>query len=249
MSSQKMSPNLLSVAIITFQEEDRILRCLESVSFADEIIVLDSGSTDKTRALAKEYGATVFTKEFEGHTQQKNMALSYCTHPWILCIDADEWLSPQLSSLIQLWLSQPQKSNGLTLCRRSLWLGHKTKYGLFGFDYPIRLIRSGKGYWGGDNPHDTLIVEGDVHRTSEVLWHDPYRSFEEHLETIRRYTRISSQAQKGGVLDLVFRPPAHFFKAYILKLGILDGPIGLLLAILGSYYVGLKYFRCCMRSS
>ena len=127
--------------------------------------------------------------------------------------------------------------------RKNLWVGRETQFGVFGCTNVLRLVRSEHAKWFGQNPHDQLEVTGNVDRCSNVLWHDPYRSTSEHLQTIDRYATIASKSLKPSVVSLLFRPPAHFVRAYLLKLGFLDGVLGIILAVLGSYYVWLKNWR------
>lgn len=237
----------LSVAIITFQEADRVERCLRSVQFADEILVVDSGSTDQTQQIARDLGARVVVHPFEGHIEQKNIALSECTHDWVLCIDADEWLSPELGQAIQHWLRTATGSKGLKMIRRNLWLGRMTHFGVFGKASVLRLVSKSKAQWVGANPHDQLSIQGETEQIEGILWHEPYRSYQEHLQTIERYAEIASRELQPSIWRLWTHPPAHFVRSYILKLGFLDGGVGLILSILGSYYVWLKYWRAWRR--
>ena len=233
----------LSVAIITFQEADRIVRCLKSVQFADEVVVVDSGSTDQTKHLALKMGVKWIEHPFHGHVSQKNLALSHCSHDWVLCIDADEWVSPMLADGIQNWLRVNQSASGLKVIRKNLWLGRLTRFGVFGQATILRLVKKSKATWDGQNPHDYLTVDGVVEESPAVLWHDPYRSFQEHIQTVDRYAAIASRSLQPSLWRLLVRPPSHFLRAYVLKLGFLDGFVGLILACLGSYYVWLKYWR------
>lgn len=239
----------LSVAIIARDEADRLPDALASVAdLAAEIVVLDSGSTDDTVALAQAAGARVERTDWPGHVAQKNRALAACTHRWVLSIDADERVSPELAASLRQALQQQPDVVGFELTRLSWWQGAPIRHGTWYPDRRIRLVLRDAALWGGHDPHDRLSVSGPTARLTGDLHHHPYRSLSEHLSVIDRYTEIAAQAlaragRRAAWWDVALRPPLHIVKALLLKMGFLDGVRGLCLAWLGAAYVALKWGR------
>ncbi|MFT5683142.1 MAG: glycosyltransferase involved in cell wall biosynthesis [Myxococcota bacterium] len=238
----------LSVVIIARNEEDRIAEAIASVSFADEVVVLDSGSTDATPALARSLGAKVVETDWPGHVAQKNRALSHAAHTWVLSIDADERVSPALAASIQTLMARAPAADGYEMSRLSWWMGAPVRHGTWYPDRRVRLFRRDRAAWTGIDPHDIVAVEGAVERISGDIIHHPYRSLSDHLSTIDRYTarHVEVARQRGvtaGWWDVVLRPPLHFVKAYLLKRGFLDGMRGWCIAGLGATYVLVKWTR------
>ena len=239
----------LSAVIIARNEEDRIADAIESVSFADEIVVLDSGSTDDTVALAKAAGAHVVETDWPGHVAQKNRATQTATHDWVLSIDADERISPALAEIIQAIRVNGPKADGYRFPRLSWWQNAPIRHGTWYPDCKIRLFDRRKSQWTGCDPHDHVEVNGViVTEKSAAIHHRPYRNLSEHIQTMADYTQAwAESAGANGVRahwwDLFLRPPLHFLKAYLLKVGFLDGYRGFALAWLGSTYVFIKWLR------
>lgn len=244
---------MLSLVVIAKDEADRIGACLASVPLAAETLVLDSGSTDGTPEVAEAAGARVIHTDWPGHVAQKNRALAEATQPWVLSLDADERLSPEACAALERALAAPGDAVGFSFPRCSVWLGHPIRHGRWYPDRKVRVVRTGRGRWGGDDPHDRLSVDGPVRRLSGDIVHLPYRRLGEHLSTIDRYTRIhaASLAARGVRArwwDVALRPPLHFVDAYLLRRGFLDGAPGLALAGLGSTHVLLKWGRLWLRT-
>lgn len=238
---------MLSAVIITRDEADRIERAVRSVAFADEVVVLDSGSTDDTVARARALGARVEVGDWPGHVAQKNRAMAMCQGPWVLSIDADEWVSEALQRAILQALRAPV-ADGYRVARRNRWLGRELRGGRWYPDRRVRLVRMERSRWKGTDPHDQLDVDGTVADLEGDLYHEPYRSLAEHLLTVDRYSRIGAEAaraagRRAGWLDLAVRPPWHFFRAYVLEAGWKDGVAGLVLAALGATHTLLKWAR------
>jgi glycosyltransferase involved in cell wall biosynthesis len=239
----------LSACIIAQDEESRIRGCLESVGFADEVVVVDGGSRDRTAELARELGARVVTHPFDGHVEQKNRALGAAVHPWALCLDADERLSPELRAEIErLRREGPGDAAGFTFPRRTQYLGRWIRHGGWYPDRKLRLFRRDRGRWTGTNPHDRVEVDGPVRALSGDLLHFTYRDLSHHLRTVDAYTTIAAREKhrKGERFRrgaLVFRPAGKFLRMYFLRAGFLDGLPGFLLAVTGAYYVFLKYAK------
>lgn len=239
----------LTVAIIVRDEADRLPDAIRSVQgLAAEVLVLDSGSTDDTVAVARGLGARVLELDWPGHVAQKNRALDAARHPWVLSIDADERLSPDLARAISQALAREPEVDGFEISRLSWWQGAPIRHGTWYPDRRLRLVRRARARWGGNNPHDRLSVQGARSRLPGELWHHPYRSLSEHLVVIDRYTAIAAEALAGEgrrarIWDLVLRPPLHIVKALLLRAGFRDGARGLCLAGLGATYVLLKWGR------
>lgn len=244
---------MLSLVVIAQDEADRLGRCLDSVPCATERIVVDSGSTDATRAVARAHGARFVRADWPGHVAQKNRALGLARQPWVLSLDADEWLEPEAAEAIARVVADPPLHvDGFRLARCNHWLGRPIRHGRWYPDRKLRLVRRGTARWEGDDPHDHLVCRGTVQDLPGDIGHVPYRSFGEHLSTIDRYTSISAATLDGrGVRarrrDVVFRPPLRFVDGYLLRQGFRDGGAGLVLAGLGAAYTGLKWGRLWRR--
>ncbi len=231
---------MLSAVIIARDEADRIEDAIRSVAFADECVVLDSGSRDDTVARARALGARVIETDWPGHVAQKNRALAEARGDWILSIDADERVTEPLRAAILAALAAPA-ADGYRVARRNWWLGHRLAHGHWYPDRRVRLARRDRARWGGEDPHDVLIVDGRVADLPGDLDHHPYRSLAEHLATIERYSAIG--ARRGSWLDVLVRPGWHFFRGYVLRRGFLDGVPGLVVASLGALHTLLKWSR------
>jgi glycosyltransferase involved in cell wall biosynthesis len=249
MDPEGKGPARLSVCIIAFNEEERIGDCLASVRWADEIVVVDSGSTDRTRAIAADAGARVIERPWPGFVAQKNFALEQATGDWVLCVDCDERVSPALAEEIRRVLAAPPADvDGWSMPRKTHYLGRWITHGGWYPDRKVRLVRRGRARWGGVDPHDRLFADGRVAPLGGDLHHYTYRDIADHLRTIDRFTTIGAgelhaRGRRGALLPLLFHPAGKFLRMYLLRLGFLDGAPGLLVAVLGSYYVFLKYAK------
>ena len=237
----------LSAAIIAFNEEDKIADCIKSVSFADETIVVDSHSSDRTREIAESLGAKVIEKVWPGHVEQKNFALSAASNKWVICIDADERVSQKLREEI-VSVMQNLQCDGYAMPRKvfyiNRWINHCGWYPA----RKLRLVKKSAARWGGVDPHDTLMVEGAEKKLLGDLYHLSFDSIYDHFKTIDHFTRVSAQeAHKDGrrasVIDVTLRPAFTFFKMYLLKLGFLDGAPGFIVCVLSAFHTFTKYDR------
>jgi len=238
----------LSVTVITKNESKHIRTCLESVKWADEIIVLDSGSTDDTVAICREYTDKVFGTDWPGFGMQKNRALQRATCDWILSIDADESVTETLHREIEEAIEQPGISVAYQIPRRSSYCGRFMNHGGWWPDYVVRLFRRGHASFSEDLVHERLIVQGAMGRLINPLLHDAFSNLEEVLETTNAYSsagaRLLWQRRKtssltGAVLHGIW----SFFHTYIVRAGFLDGKKGFMLAVSngeGTYYKYLK---------
>jgi glycosyltransferase involved in cell wall biosynthesis len=244
----------LSVTIITFNEEKNIGRCLQSViPVADEIVVVDSFSTDGTEAICREYNTRFIKENFRGHIQQKNYAVELAQHEFVLSLDADEELTPELVNSI-LNVKQNPTAQAYSFNRLSSYCGTFIHHGTWYPDRKIRMWNKHKGKWGGENPHDRVIMgEGiGTHRLSGDLRHYTYHTIAEHLAQMNKFSDIAAaEAFKKGkrarvFFHLVLNPFYAFVKSYFIKAGWLDGSAGFQVAISGAYYRFLKYSKLRM---
>ena len=238
----------LSVTIVTLNEERNIRDALESVKWADEIIVVDSGSSDKTVDICKEYTDKVFYNAWPGMNAQKAFARNLTSWEWLLNIDADERISPELAVEIQDVLKKGGNCDGYFVPRKVYYLGRWIDHSGWYPDYKIRFFRTEKGKWAGIDPHDAVVVDGKVGYLKGNLYHFTYESIEDHISTMNNLTSVAAREyqkrnKKGGILSLVARPPMAFLKKYILKQGFRDGLPGFIIAISSAYYVFLKYSK------
>ena len=238
----------VTLCVITRNEEDRIEACLESAPFVSEVVVLDSGSTDRTREIAAAAGARVDVHEFDGHVEQKNRAIDLSETGWVLCLDADERLSPELAASIEGALGGDDLPDAFSMPRRTFYLGRWIRRGGWYPDLKVRLFRRDRARWGGVNPHDRVVVGGPVRRLEGDILHYSYRSLSDHLAQIDLFTSVAARemvkrGRKFRLHRLLLHPPGKFFRMYFLKLGVLDGFAGFAVAVLGSFYVFLKYLK------
>jgi len=243
----------LSVCIITLNEEANIVRTLKSVEgIADEIIVLDSGSTDSTLALAQAHGAKVFTEPWKGFAAQKNSALAKATGEWILSLDADEEVSQELGAAIRTLLKSahaPQFA-GYKMNRRNMYLKRWLKHACYYPDSKLRLIRRGSAEFELRAVHEDMKMPGPLGHLSGDLLHHAYPTLESFIDHANRYSSLGAQMvvdEKGRVgfsfINIVLRPLVRFLYSYIFRLGFLDGREGLLVLMTHAGYVSWKYAK------
>ncbi len=242
----------ISASIICYNEEKNIARCLESVKWADEILILDSFSTDKTLEISRKYTDNIHQHIFDGHIQQKNRAIALCANDWVFCIDADEAVSPGLQKSILGIDINKTAFNGFAVPRKVFYLNKWINHGGWYPDYKIRFFNRKYGYWGGVNPHDTVIVKGDTKKLNGDLLHYSYTDITAHLNQVNKFTDIMSAeygklGKKPSIINLTLRPFFKFIKMYFLKLGFLDGKRGFIIAVIASFYVFIKFVKLLER--
>jgi len=236
----------LSLAVMSFNEEANIRRTLESaLSLADEIVVVDSFSTDRTVEIAKSLGARVFQEPWKGYIDQTNSCLEKCRGEWLLCLDCDEVITPELQESIRQALARPI-AEGYTLNRRTFYLGRLLRYA-WQPDRKLRLARrDAKLRCEGSNPHPVLKLEGQIARLSGDLIHYSYKDFGAHMAQTQNFARQGAesyyrQGRSANWFDLFCRPPFAFFRRYFLRGAFLDGVPGLLASFSSAVYVYMKY--------
>jgi len=239
----------LSVAIVAMDEEANIGRTLASVRWADEIVLVDSGSKDRTCDIAREHGARVIVEPWRGFVAQKQYALDLCTKDWILLLDADEEVEPALADEIRSVLSANPTVAGFWIPRKNFFLGRWIKHGGFYPDPKLRLVRRSAGQFEERLVHEDLRVDGTTASLRHHLLHHAYPTIEDYLEHMNRYSSLGAEmavakgARGFSFLDIVVRPRLTFLYNYLLRLGFLDGREGLLLHMYHAQYVSWKYAK------
>jgi glycosyltransferase involved in cell wall biosynthesis len=238
----------LSVIVITRNEEDMIGRCLASVAWADEIIVLDSGSTDRTVALCRQSGARVVETDWPGFGPQKNRALDHATGTWVLSLDADEYLTQEAQAEIQAVLAPGPKTDAFRMPRLSSYCGRFMHHGGWYPDYVTRLFRRGHARFSDDLVHERLLVSGPIETLREPLRHETYRDLEEVLRKVDDYSSAGAamaaqSGQRGGVTLALAHGLWSFVRTYFIRKGLLDGAEGLMLAISNAETTYYKYMK------
>ena len=241
-------PPLLSAILIVHNEEAHLGACLASIrEIADEIVVLDDGSTDATVAIAQQQGARVAVRPFDDFGRQKQAALAMATGTWILSLDADERVTPALAREIAQVVRRADAADGYRLRRTMIYLGRRLRFGGAGSEWILRLARRERARFAPLAVHEHLIVDGRTERLSGGLDHIKYRSLREHLDTINRYTELAAgrkrEAGRRFSIVHVLRIPWEMFSRLVLRLGILDGPAGIIHAAMAAFYAFVQYAK------
>jgi glycosyltransferase involved in cell wall biosynthesis len=240
--------NSLSVAIIAKNEADRIEHLLISCAFANEIIVVDSGSTDGTQTICEDAGARVIFNEWPGYVAQKQFAMEATFSEWILCLDADEEVSPALvKEIIKAMEDAGSEVCAFSMPRLSRYLGRWIRHGGWYPDRKVRLIRRGSGTWQGVDPHDKLVVTGEIRQLKNPILHHVYRGISDQVATINNFSEIYAEqgSYRGGwfVVAGLFHAFGKFVECYFWKLGFWDGIPGLIIAVNSAWYTFLKHAK------
>jgi glycosyltransferase involved in cell wall biosynthesis len=243
----------ISIVLITHNEEANLPRTLESVmplvgGGGGEIIVVDSGSGDRTLEIARSFGSKVFVEPWKGFAGQKNSAMNKASGDWVLQLDADEALEPQLAEEISSALKASPSINGFWIPRKNLFLGRWIKHGGYYPDPKLRLVRRGGGHFEEYGAHPTMKVDGPTGRLKHPLAHNAYPTLRGYIDHMNSYSSMGAELattrRRGfSVLDIVVRPALTFMYNYFLRLGFLDGREGLLLHLYHSVYVSWKYSK------
>ena len=244
----------LSACIITYNEADRIDDCVRSVGFCDEVIVVDSHSTDATRELAVARGARVIERDWPGYRSQKQFAVAAAHNDWVLCLDADERVSDELRAEIESWRQRGfGEFAGWSVPRITEYFGRFLRHGNAYPDRLIRLFDRRRGGWVGREIHENTRVQGPVGILKCHLEHYAYRSLTDHLSRMQRYADLMGQSlyesgKRCGLAKVLLNPQWRFLRGYLLRLGFLDGWRGLVFALVESSYVRRKYLSLYIRS-
>ena len=239
----------LTVITLTLNEEHNIVPCLESVRWADELLVIDAGSSDETVELARTFTDRVYTITWEGYGAARNFGLAQATGEWILWLDADERVTPVLAEEIRGILQEnAQTVDGYAVARRAYFLGRWIRHCGWYPGRVIRLFRRGKGRFNETRVHEQLFIEGRVVNTRHDMIHLTDPSLQHYMQKFNRYTSLAAidlvaSGRRFSLADLIFRPPFQFVKMYILRRGFLDGMEGFILSVLSSAYVFTKYAK------
>ena len=237
----------VSVVIVTKDEERNIKDALESAAGADEIVIVDSFSSDRTIEICKSYTDRIFQSPWEGYARQKQKAVDYAKGPWVLILDADERLTPELRDEITGVLSKPGPK-GFYLPRKNFFLGRWIKHSGWWPDHTLRLFRKDKAFIEDREVHEKVVLEGNAGHLRNPLLHYTYRTISDFLRKMENYSALAAKeirknSGSPGLFSITVKPVFTFMKMFFLRLGFLDGTHGLILAVLYSYYTFLKYVR------
>ncbi|MCL4837343.1 MAG: glycosyltransferase family 2 protein [Thermoanaerobaculia bacterium] len=238
----------VSVIVTTYNEEANIAGCLESVVWADEVLLVDSYSTDRTLEIAAGFDVKVLQREYFGSAAQKNWSIDRVSHDWVLIIDADERVPPPLAAEILRTLSEPQQVNGFYIRRENIFIDQVVRHSGWSTDKVVRLFRRGKGRYPNRRVHADLEIEGPVPVLRNPFTHHTFRSFDQYFPKFLNYAEWGAaqafrDGREAGVTELAGRPLWRFVRTYVVQLGFLDGKHGLVLCLLQSFGVFLKYAR------
>ena len=237
----------LSVVVITLNAERQLANCLASVAFADELLVVDSGSTDATLDIAKRHGARVLHQPWLGFGKQKNYAVTQARHRWVLCLDADERISEALRDSIRAALADPQ-FQAYEMPRRNRFMGRWLRHGEGYPDRGVRLFDRERAQWSDDAVHEKVIVRGSTGRLAGDILHESEAGLADYLNKQNRYTTLAAEVlrrghRRVGVARLLIGPVFRFIKFYFLRLGFLDGVPGLVHITIGCFNSFIKHAK------
>ena len=236
-----------SVTIITKNEEKNIGRCLESVKWADEIVIVDSGSTDKTLKICRKYNCKIIESEWLGFGKTKKFAVDSATNNWILSIDADEEVTPDLKKEILGILDNPE-FNGYKIKRKSFYINKWINHCGWNKEYKLRLFNKQFGNFNEQMVHESVKLNGKIAKINEILKQYTYPNISSHLQKIDRYSKLSAtelfkNGKKTSIFMAILKGKIKFLQMYFLQLGFLDGKEGFILSLNSAYGVYLKYLK------
>ena len=238
----------LSVTIITLNEADHVAAAIDSASWADEVVVVDSGSTDTTVDIARAKGVRIEHRDWSGWIDQKNHAASLAAHDWIFSLDADERVTPPLAQEVRALLQTEPPRRGYRVPRVTFHLGRWIRTTDFYPDFQTRLYDRRAARWNGRYVHESVAVDGPVGQLRHELEHYSYRDLRDHLDRINAYSTLAARqmhesGRRASAIDLAVHPPAAFLRNYVLRRGFLDGGVGLTLSMVNAYSVFLKFAK------
>lgn len=237
----------ISVAIITLNAAADLERCLQSVAFADEIVVLDQGSTDATAEVCVRHGAAIHQTEWMGFGPTKQKAVDLCRNRWVLSIDSDEQVSPELKAVIEALPEQPDEA-AFTVNRLSRFLGKWIRHCGWHPEYVTRLFDRQRAGFNDKHVHEAVVTEGPVGRLDGLMLHYTYETMEQYIEKLNRYTTLAAEelhaeGRSSNLFGAVVRAKAAFFRMWLVKGGILDGMPGTVLCLASGFSVLSKYTK------
>lgn len=239
----------LSAAIMTFNEERNLERTLKALAdICDEIVIVDSGSTDRTKEIAENYKARFIHQPWLGYGKQRNTAIESCNGKWILAVDADEELSPELKQKILEIINGNEDKKVYEINRLSVCFGKQIKHGGWGTSYAVRLFLKTAGRFNDNTVHESFVTQEEVYKIKEDVYHHSYLTLEDYFSKFNRYTTEGAleyykKGKKASIGQIIFNPMYKFIRMYIIRLGFLDGVEGFLLASTSSMYSMVKYFK------
>jgi len=239
----------ISAVLITFNEEKRLEPALKSVQgLVSEIIVVDSHSTDDTVRIARRYTEHVYERKWTNFADQKNFANAKASHPWVLSLDADERVSPELRSAILALADGEPDCAGFSIPRQVHYLGRWIRHSGWRPDRKVRLFRKDRARWEGDYVHEDLVLDGRIEKLKGAIHHFTYDSIADHVARINKFSDLGAQKLYAGkkrcrLIHLLGWPAGRFLKSYVLKLGFLDGFPGLVISVLNGYSIFIRYAK------
>ena len=239
----------ISAVLITYNEEEKIQRALKSLEpVSDEIIVVDSYSSDGTVETCRHYTDRVLLKDWEGYRKQKQFATDQANHDWILSLDGDEMLSPQLTQELLEWKRKEGSCKGYCFPRKTFFMGRWIEHTTWYPDWQLRLFERPSGRWEGGRVHESVKVTGPTGKFKGHIYHHTYASFSEYLEQLERFSSLAAQDQfergdRAGWTHLLLHPPVIFLKNYLFRRGFLDGMPGLAVSFLAAVSTLFKYLK------
>jgi glycosyltransferase involved in cell wall biosynthesis len=237
----------VSAVIITCNEEHNLCQLLPQLVWCDEIIIVDSGSTDKTLDVCRYYNCKIYYREFEGYGPQKRYALSLAENDWILSLDADEILSDELIAEIRNEMNSPS-ADGYYIPMVFVFMGKEFRYGKENWKYFLRLFNRKRGDFSADRVHEQILVDGCCKKLSGNIYHYSYRTFAQYFEKFNRYSTLAAEAayargKKRSLLAVLFALPLSFLKYYLLEGNFMNGLNGFYWSVLSSFYQFIKYIK------
>ena len=238
----------LAVTIITVNEAEHVAAAIDSAAWADEIILVDSGSTDGTVDIARAKGVKVVTRDWAGYVGQKNYAAGLASHDWIFSLDADERIPPALADEVRTLLSTEPPLHGYRVPRVTFHLGRWIRTTDFYPDFQTRLYDRRFARWRGKYVHESVAVDGASGQLRQELEHYSYQDLRDHLDRINHYSTLAARqmheaGRRAGPLDLLLHPPAAFLRNYVLRRGFMDGTAGITLSLVNAYSVFVKFAK------
>lgn len=238
----------LTATVITKNESANLAAALESVAFADEIVVVDSKSTDDTVEIARRYTERVIVRPWPGYVAQKNFAAEQASHDWILSVDADERVPVALAEEVRALMRVGPTAAGYRVPRVTFHLGRWIRSTDWYPDYQLRLYDRRRARWAGRHVHESVAAEGPIATLRHELQHYAYRDLSHHLQTMDRYTTLAARqmfedGRRASWSDLALHPVFAFFRNYVLRGGLRDGHVGLIISLMNAGYVGMKFAK------